>query len=208
MPLFKSTPFGTTANTFCQGNDSRLSDSRTPLSHTHAISDVTSLQTALDGKQASGSYVLTTDARLGSQTIFTLAGEAKTTFALGTSYLYGCMPTRGPMVSGSYASAVLRILGNFTVTGISVHQYLPSATTATLTYQLMRITLGGSAVTPLGSSFVVAGNNNLTMSAVFLSASLNSGDEIGLMLTLGASGTVPVATAATTILANIYCVPR
>jgi len=27
--------FGTTANTFCQGNDSRLSDSRTPLSHTH-----------------------------------------------------------------------------------------------------------------------------------------------------------------------------
>lgn len=27
--------FGTTANTFCQGNDSRLSDSRTPKSHTH-----------------------------------------------------------------------------------------------------------------------------------------------------------------------------
>lgn len=27
--------FGSTANTFCQGNDSRLSDSRTPLSHTH-----------------------------------------------------------------------------------------------------------------------------------------------------------------------------
>lgn len=27
--------FGTIAGTFCQGNDSRLSDSRTPLSHTH-----------------------------------------------------------------------------------------------------------------------------------------------------------------------------
>ena len=27
--------FGSTANTFCQGNDSRLSDARTPLSHTH-----------------------------------------------------------------------------------------------------------------------------------------------------------------------------
>jgi hypothetical protein len=25
MPIFKSTPFGTTANTFCQGNDSRIS---------------------------------------------------------------------------------------------------------------------------------------------------------------------------------------
>jgi hypothetical protein len=27
--------FGTTASTFCEGNDSRLSDARTPLSHTH-----------------------------------------------------------------------------------------------------------------------------------------------------------------------------
>lgn len=27
--------FGTTANSFCEGNDSRLSDARTPLSHTH-----------------------------------------------------------------------------------------------------------------------------------------------------------------------------
>jgi hypothetical protein len=55
-----------------------LSDSRQPTAHTHAIADVTSLQTALDGKQASGSYapasgispsaitgtaVITTDAR-------------------------------------------------------------------------------------------------------------------------------------------------
>jgi hypothetical protein len=34
------------------GNDSRLSDARTPTAHTHAIADVTSLQTALDGKAA------------------------------------------------------------------------------------------------------------------------------------------------------------
>ena len=37
-------------------SDSRLSDPRTPTTHSHAISDVTNLQTALDGKQASGSY--------------------------------------------------------------------------------------------------------------------------------------------------------
>ena len=36
--------------------DSRLSDARTPVPHTHAISDTTGLQTALDGKQAAGSY--------------------------------------------------------------------------------------------------------------------------------------------------------
>jgi hypothetical protein len=42
LPIITSTSgvliassFGTTANTFTQGNDSRLSDSRTPVSHTH-----------------------------------------------------------------------------------------------------------------------------------------------------------------------------
>ena len=39
--------FGTTANSFCAGNDSRLSDSRTPTAHTHAISQVTNLQATL-----------------------------------------------------------------------------------------------------------------------------------------------------------------
>ena len=35
--------FGTAANTFCEGNDSRLSDARTPVAHTHLTSDVTDL---------------------------------------------------------------------------------------------------------------------------------------------------------------------
>jgi hypothetical protein len=33
--------YGTTANTACEGNDSRLSDARTPTSHTHPLSDLT-----------------------------------------------------------------------------------------------------------------------------------------------------------------------
>jgi hypothetical protein len=39
-------------------------DGKAAIVHTHAISDVTGLQTALDAKQASGSYVLTSDSRL------------------------------------------------------------------------------------------------------------------------------------------------
>lgn len=35
--------FGNQANTFCEGNDSRLSDARTPVAHTHTKSDVTDL---------------------------------------------------------------------------------------------------------------------------------------------------------------------
>ena len=42
-------------------NDARLSDARTPTAHSHPISDVTNLQTALDGKQASGNYELTSN---------------------------------------------------------------------------------------------------------------------------------------------------
>jgi hypothetical protein len=34
--------FGTTANTFCQGNDSRLSDARTPIAHNQAAETITS----------------------------------------------------------------------------------------------------------------------------------------------------------------------
>lgn len=41
------------------GNDTRLTDARSPLSHTHIIGDVTGLQAALDGKQAAGSYAAT-----------------------------------------------------------------------------------------------------------------------------------------------------
>lgn len=35
--------YGTTAGTACQGNDSRLSDARTPLSHSHVATDITGL---------------------------------------------------------------------------------------------------------------------------------------------------------------------
>lgn len=48
-----SVSYGTSSSTACAGDDARLSDSRTPTAHTHAIADVTSLQTTLDGKAAS-----------------------------------------------------------------------------------------------------------------------------------------------------------
>jgi hypothetical protein len=39
--------FGTSAGTVCQGNDSRLSDARTPVSHTHSASEVTDFASAV-----------------------------------------------------------------------------------------------------------------------------------------------------------------
>ncbi|MES5383829.1 hypothetical protein ABVN64_29990 [Mycolicibacterium conceptionense] len=50
--------FGTGAGKVCEGNDSRLSDARTPTAHTHTTANVTGLDTALAGKIAgSGSAV-------------------------------------------------------------------------------------------------------------------------------------------------------
>jgi hypothetical protein len=43
-----SVTYGTTAGTSCQGNDTRLSDPRTPLAHTHTIQEVTLLEDNLD----------------------------------------------------------------------------------------------------------------------------------------------------------------
>lgn len=48
-----SVTYGTTAGTACEGNDGRLSDSRTPLTHSHSENDVTGLVTDLSGKAAS-----------------------------------------------------------------------------------------------------------------------------------------------------------
>ena len=42
--------FGSTTGTVCEGNDSRLSDARAPVSHNHAISNVINLQAELDTK--------------------------------------------------------------------------------------------------------------------------------------------------------------
>jgi len=61
---------GSTASTAVAGNDARLTDARTPTAHNHAVADVTGLQTALDGKQAAGSYATSSDLTTG------LAGKA------------------------------------------------------------------------------------------------------------------------------------
>jgi hypothetical protein len=48
--------FGTTAGTVTQGNDSRLSDARTPTAHTHAFSEITSTPTTLAGYGITDAY--------------------------------------------------------------------------------------------------------------------------------------------------------
>jgi hypothetical protein len=77
-------------------SDGRLSDARTPLAHQQAISTVTGLQTALDGKQAAGSY----SAAVHTHTASDVSGLA----AVATSGSYGDLSNK-PTIPAATTSA-------------------------------------------------------------------------------------------------------
>lgn len=85
------------------GNDTRLTDSRTPASHTHAISDVTNLQTSLDGKAASSHTHAISDVT-GLQT--SLDGKAASSHTHAISDVTGLQADLDSKVASSALSAV------------------------------------------------------------------------------------------------------
>lgn len=87
--------FGSTAGTFCSGNDARLSDARTPLAHNQAWSTITSTPTTLAGygitDAAASTHVhgnITNAGAIGSASglpIITTTSGVLTVGAFGTS---------------------------------------------------------------------------------------------------------------------------
>lgn len=67
---------GATATTAVAGNDARLTDARTPTTHTHAIADTTGLQAALDAKALATS--------VGAKVVTIMDGSPATGLAVGT----------------------------------------------------------------------------------------------------------------------------
>ena len=291
--------WGTEPATFCQGNDSRLSNARTPTSHTHgninndgrvltprlfsvliAGSGYTAGNATVSGipviisvtgtsglasimsngnfdSVTNGQYVVVqsgttstgvvtisggvsfevgrplitgnsgvvglgsfgtapntfcqgNDVRLGAKTVFTLGGDEKITYALGTSYVYGAHVTRPSKVSGGFDQTGLYIQGNWTITGLVIMAIYPSTGTAGVTYGLVKINNASSATnlwtapssSPLANGLSTINNN--------INVSLSDGDRIGFQLTIGSTvgATVPTNLNNTTILANVYCVAR
>ena len=159
---------------------------------------------------ATGTVALTSDVRFGAKTVFTLGGEEKITYALGTSYVYGAHVTRPSKVSGGFDQTGLYIQGNWTITGLVIMAIYPSTGTAGVTYGLVKLNSASSATSLWTAPSSSPLSNGLHTINNTLNVSLSDGDRIGFQLTIGNStgATVPTNANTTTILANIYCVPR
>lgn len=107
--------FGNAANTFCEGNDSRLSDARTPVAHTHGKADITDLfnsantWTALNGFKkgiwldgSREAYIFPENAALYSGLTFATQSYAQ-------SFKFGNFTTSNNEVSFNYSNAYLSI---------------------------------------------------------------------------------------------------
>ena len=100
-----SVEFGADSGTAVEGDDPRLSDARPPTAHTHTISDVTSLQAALDGKAPTGDYATNTAlaGRLPLST-FTTKGDLVVASGSGAAVRVG-VGSPGQMLTPNPAAA-------------------------------------------------------------------------------------------------------
>jgi hypothetical protein len=101
--LLTTGTFGNTANSFCQGNDSRLSDSRTPVAHTQAWSTITGTPTTISG------YGITDALSTGNQNPnLVLAGPSSGTTAATPTFralAAGDLPNVSGLTAAGYGSA-------------------------------------------------------------------------------------------------------
>jgi hypothetical protein len=102
-------PTGTSGTTVCIGNDSRLSDARTPLAHTHPQSDITNLVTDLAGKAASSHTHPQSDI---TNLVTDLAGKASTSHTHAASDIASGVIATARLASSGTADATTFLRGD------------------------------------------------------------------------------------------------
>jgi hypothetical protein len=99
--ILQAGSFGTTANTFTQGNDARLSDARNPLAHEHTLSNITDAGTiAAVNLNNNGAQFLKGDGTFGIPTV--AAGSAEWTYIGGTTVSNGTIVVNSDVISGGF----------------------------------------------------------------------------------------------------------
>ena len=200
-------------------------DGARPFKHGHSVTDIVGA-------------VTTNDVRLTSSCNIILGGSSQS-FGNGISpseWAYGCFQNKAPLTisSGAWGNNRVRVDGNWKVIGITIHQVLPTAITASVSWSLRRWRPSQDGLTyyPMNECFeeVDGGSlaNCINETALNFTAPktqglsiiheklgnsplrppilLNDGMEIALVLSLG-SGSVPT-TGTTHIMASLRCVPR
>lgn len=194
--------FGTTAGTICQGNDSRLSDARTPTSHTHPASEISD-------STAAGRTILTAADAAAQRTALGL-GTVATQDANNVTLTGGTLQGVG-VVTGSYTSnaneALLRSCRKGTAGTITKGQvvYITGSTGAHLNVELADADLEATSsktfgvavenVTSSQEGYVIV-EGLLTGLSNLPTASFADGDSLWLSSTAGGWQNTPPANPA------------
>ena len=137
--------FGTTAGTAAEGNDSRLSDARTPLAHTQAWSTITSTPTTLAGYAISDAQPLDSD-------LTSIAALATTTFGRSLLTQADAAAARATLGAGtsSFSGAYSSLTGIPSTFAPSAHSQTVStiSDSTTVGQNLVKLTNPGAVAFP------------------------------------------------------------
>ena len=175
------TPYLTTAN---------AASTYSVLGHTHAIADVTGLQTALDGKQANGSYVLTSDSRLTDARTPLAHNQAWSTITGTPTTLAGYNITDSyPLTGNPTGFITASSLSPYALTS-SLSVYLTTATAAS-TYALQSTTISnGTGLTGGGS---LAASRTLSLTNTTVTPGVYGSSTLVPVITVDAQGRITLA---------------
>lgn len=122
----------TSSNEIVRADDSRLSNSRTPTSHTHSISEITNLQTTLDGKGTVTSVSITTANGISGS-----VSNASSTPAI--TLTLGAITPSAIDISTVYKQSIVSLNTNATTIDCSLGNYFTTTVSSSITYSFTNV---------------------------------------------------------------------
>jgi hypothetical protein len=149
-----------------------------------------------------------------AQTIFVLGGEEKANFVTGTLYYYGChlsRASRPPYDGSNQINLGLKVVGNWTIKDVLIHQSHSTQYTGSLTYSIVTLSTSTNLITSIINAGSTGGSvYNYGIAGVTPNVDISDGQVLALCMTANASvgQTLPSNTGVTSVTAHLYCIPR